>query len=173
MFIYSLPLIFGYSDFGSPLELLLILITLFVCLYLSAPLPEPLFEYKKLKPPMLYHHFLYSWTGQLSLKRVFWGFFIAFNLSIVFADYAVKIGLFSIASWMSAHFIFFFPSIFWTIAIWRSSGNTMSKLWAAYARLATLLVFVEYAAKIYIYRELSQEFFDCEQHALEYLICLQ
>ncbi len=173
MFIYSLPLIFAYADLGSPLELLLIAFTLFVILYLSAPPPDPLEEHKPLKAPLLYHHFLYSWTAQLSLARVFWGFFICFNLGILGADYAVKVGFFSIASWMGAHFLFFFPAVCWTVAIWRSSENTHSRLWAAYARLATVAVFVEYAAKIYIYREFPQIFFDCENRAMAYLICLE
>lgn len=171
MFIYSLPLIFTYTDLGSPIELLLIALTLLAVLFISAPYPIPNLDSEPLKPPRLYYYFLYSLNAQLSLARVFWPFFILFNLIVFGADTAIKAGLFSVGSWSSAHFTFFFPSFIWTIAVWRSSENTDSKLWATCARLMTLAVFFEFALKIYIYQVYPRIFFNCEERILDYMIC--
>jgi len=171
MFIYSLPLIFTYTDLGSPIELLLISLTLFAVLYISAPFAIPDIESLPLQQPRLYYYFLYSLSAQLSLARVFWPFFILFNLTIFGADTAIKAGVFSVGSWSSAHFIFFFPSLIWSISVWRSSENTASKLWAASARLMTLAVFFEFALKAYIYQVYPRLFFNCAERILDYLIC--
>lgn len=170
MFIYSLPLLFSYTDLGSPFELLAIVVILFVTLLISAPFRNEELEDKPFNYP-LYYYFAYAWTAQLSLWRVFWPFFLLLNVSFYAADYAAKAGELSVSSWDDVYFMFFFPSIFWAIAVWRSSANTYSKSWAAYARLMTLAVFFEYGLKLYIRSEYAKIFFNCQDRLMDYMNC--
>jgi hypothetical protein len=170
MFVYSLPLIFTYTNIGSPLELLAVVLLLWLALYLSAPFKNEELEDKPFNYP-LYFYFVYAWSGQLSLWRVFWPFFLLLNLSFYAADYAVKIEEISVSSWDDVYFMFFLPSFFWAIAIWRSSANTTKKIWAAYARLMTLAVFFEYGLKIFIRNEYANVFFNCQERMLDYVTC--
>ena len=170
MFIYSLPLFFSETTLGSPLELLLILITLFVVLLISAPLSENTAEDKPFAYP-LYYYVMYAWQGQLALWRVFWPFFLLLNAGIFMADYSAKSAWISVSSWDDAHFMFFVPSIFWSIAVWRSSANTQSRTAMAYARLITILVFFEYGLKILIRHEYARIFFNCQDNLVDYISC--
>ncbi len=170
MFIYSLPLFFSEMHLGNPLELLLMLTIVSISLLISAPFTEAYQEERTFNYP-LYHYILYAWQGQLALWRVFWPFFILLNVGIFTADYAAKAAWISVSSWDDAHFMFFFPSVFWSIAVWRSSENTPSKTSAAYARLMTLLVFCEYGLKILIRQNYTQIFFDCQDSLPDYVSC--
>ncbi len=170
MFFYSLPFFFSYTDFGSPLELFAIVAVLFVVLLLSAPLPDESFEHRPIHYP-LYYYLVYAWIGQLSLWRVFWPFFLLLNLVLLTADYQGKAGEISVSSWDNLHFVFFLPSIFWTMAVWRSSANTSKKIWAAYARLASIAVFFEYGLKLFIRSEYANVFFECQDKMLDYISC--
>jgi hypothetical protein len=170
MFIYSLPLIFTYTNLGNPFELLAIVAILWVTLLISAPFPEENLEDKPFNYP-LFQYFLYAWTAQLRLWRVFWPFFLILNVSFFAADYAVKAGELSVSSWDDVYFMFFFPSIWWTIAVWRSSANTTNKNWAAYSRLMTIAVFFEYGLKIVIRNEYPQVFFNCQDKLMDYMMC--
>lgn len=172
MFIYSLPLFFTYTDIGSPLELLAITLILFVTLFISAPFPDESFEEIPVNRSLyLYYYFLQASVGQLSLWRVFWPFFIILNLGLFITDYQAKAAEISVSSWDDLHFMFFFPSIFWTVAVWRSSANTSKKIWATYARLATLAVFFEYSLKIFIRSEYPNIFFECQEKMMDYMSC--
>ena len=170
MFIYSLPLFFTYLNFGSPLELFAIVAILFVALLLSAPFTDDSLEDKPFNYPV-YYYLIYAWTGQLSLWRVFWPFFVLLNIGLLSADYQTKAGEISVSSWDDLHFLFFFPSIFWTIAVWRSSASTSKKIWAAYARLLTLAVFFEYGLKIVIRSKYPAIFFECQEKMMDYMSC--
>lgn len=170
MFFYSLPLFFTYTDFGTPLELFAIVVILFAALLLSAPFPSDSLEDKPFNYPLIYY-FIYAWTAQLSLWRVFWPFFLSINIGFYIADYAAKAGELTVSSWDNLYFMFFFPSIWWLIAVWRSSENTTAKLWSATARLMTLAVFFEYGLKLFIRSEYPQIFFECQDKLMDYLIC--
>lgn len=170
MFVYSLPLFFTYANLGSPLELFAIVVVLFAALFVSAPFPDEILEDKPFNYP-LYFYFLYAWAGQLSLWRVFWPFFVILNAGFFITDYQAKAGEISVSSWDDLHFMFFFPSIFWTIAVWRSSANTSKKIWAAYARLMTVMVFFEYGLKLLIRSEYPNIFFECQEKMMDYMSC--
>lgn len=170
MFIYSLPLFFSYADFGSPLELLIIFATLFVVLFLSAPLMDVELEDKPFNYP-LYQYCLYAWTARLALWRVFWPFFICLNLGLFGADYAVRAGIFTVSSWDDVHFMLFVFGIFWTIGVWRNSINCLSRTWMAYARLMTLAMFLEFAIKLFMRMEYPRILFNCTDRVLDYLVC--
>lgn len=170
MFIYSLPLFFTYANLGTPLELFAIAAILFAALLVGAPFPEENLEDRGFNYP-LYFYFLYAWSGQLNLWRVFWPFFIILNVGFFITDYQTKAGEISVSSWDDLHFMFFFPSIVWTIAVWRSSANTSKKIWAAYARLLTLAVFFEYGLKIFIRSHYANIFFECQEKMMDYMSC--
>lgn len=170
MFIYSLPLFFSYTDFGTPLELFAIAAVLFVALLLSAPFPNNNLEDQPFNYPLI-DYFIYAWTAQLPLWRIFWPFFLILNAGFYAADYAVKAGELTVSSWDNLYFMFFFPSIWWLIAVWRSSENTAAKVWAASARLMTLAVFFEYGLKAFIRSEYPQVFFECQDKLMDYLMC--
>jgi hypothetical protein len=170
MFIYSLPLFFTYTGLGQPIELLAIIIILWVALLISTPFPDTAFEDRHFDYS-LFVYFLYASAGQLSLSRVFFPFFILLNIGFFMADYQTKAGEMSISSWDDVHFMFFLPSILWLIAVWRSSANTTKRIWAASARLASLLVFLEYGLKILIRIRYSSVFFECQEKMLDYMSC--
>ena len=170
MFIYSLPLLFSNSKMGSPLELLAIAGILLASLWISAPFPETDWEDKPFNYP-LHQYFLYAWSAQLRLWRVFYPFFVLFNVGVFSADYQAKAGEISVSSWDDVHFMFFLPSLFWTIAVWRSSANTTQKIWAALARLGTLLVFFELGVKTLIRSQYASLFFECQEKMLDYISC--
>jgi len=170
MFIYSLPLIFTYTDLGSPLELLIIMLTLGIVLYISAPIPNSDVEDKSFNYP-LYQYFIYAWTAQLPLWRIFWPYFISFNLGIYAADVAVRTGILSVSSWDSAHFVFVVPGWFWLVSVWRNSENATKKIYSTSARLMTIAVIFEYILKLYLRIESPRILFNCEDRILDYLIC--
>lgn len=170
MFIYSLPLFFSYINLGSPFELLAIAFVLFIVLYISAPFPDEGFEDRPFNYP-LYFYFLYGWAGQLSLWRVFWPFFVILNAGLFITDYQAKAGEISVSSWDDVHFMFFFPSLWWAIMVWRSGANTSKKIWAAYSRLAALAVFFEYGLKILIRNDYPNIFFECQEKMMDYMSC--
>ncbi len=170
MFFYSLPLFFNETQIGTPLELFLLLITLWGALLISAPNTD---NYTEETSPRysLYQFILQAWQGQLALWRVFWSFFILLNLGIFSADYSAKAAWISVSSWDDAHFMFFVPSIFWTIAVWRNSENSTSRLEIGSMRLMTILVFFEYALKTFIRHQYPQIFFDCQENLVDYISC--
>lgn len=170
MFVYSLPFFFTETGLGNPLELFLIMLILCVVLLISAPYPEEDFVAGAF-PYRLYDYLVLAWQGQLGLGRVFWPFFILVNGGIFGADYAVKAAWISVSSWDDAHFMFFFPSVFWCIAVWRNSPNSASRLSIAYARLLSLSVFLEYGLKLLIRREYAAIFFDCQDSLVDYISC--
>jgi hypothetical protein len=170
MFIYSLPLFFSETGLGSPLELFLIALILFIILLLSVPYPDNTHVDRPFNYP-LYNYILFAWQGQLALWRVFWPFFILLNGGIFAADYSVKSAWISVSSWDDAHFMFFLPSLFWAIAVWRNSENTNSPIGAAYARLMSLSVFFEYGLKLLIRHDYASLFFGCQDGVIDYLSC--
>jgi hypothetical protein len=170
MFIYSLPLLFNEMNIGNPLELWAIVIILAIVLQISAPFPDESFINNPC-PYSIYLYCIYAWSAQLSLRLVFWPFFILFNIGIYAADYLAKIGDISISSWDDVHFMFFFPSLLWSITVWRSSENTHSRFFATGARLMTLAVFFEYCLKLSIRSQYTPLFFNCEDKLLDYISC--
>jgi hypothetical protein len=170
MFVYSLPLLFTYTTLGTPFELLAIASILFAALLISAPFREDVLEDKPFNYPLTYY-FAYAWNAQLPLWRVFWPFFIILNSGLYAADYTAKMGELTVSSWDNLHFMFFFPSIWWCCAVWRSSENTSKKIWAASARLMTIAVFFEYGLKVFIRSEYPQIFFECQDKLMDYMMC--
>lgn len=170
MFIYSLPLFFTHTNFGSPLELSIIFITLFMVLYISAPFTDVEREDKPFNGS-LYNYCLYAWTARLALWRVFWPFFLLLNFGLYGADYAVRTGIFTVSSWDDIHFMLFVAGTFWSMGVWRNSINSDSRIWMAVARLMTLAMFLEFMVKTVLRINSPRMLFNCTERILDYLVC--
>jgi hypothetical protein len=166
MFIYSLPLFFTHMGFTSPLDFLVIFITLFIVLFITSLLGRE--RSQKLSSDS---YFYAAWNGGVSLKWVFWPFFLILNTCLYAADTLVKAGIFTVSSWDDIHLMLLLPIVWWTTAIWRCSSNTQLSVWAACAQLMTFAVFFEYALKLLIRIDYPRIFFECDELLLDYGSC--
>jgi len=173
MFIYSLPILFAYMQFGTLVEYLITIIFLLLLLYIATP--YSLFfkeaEWGAVSELSFYQYLFDSWNGQIKLWLVFWPFFILLNIVLFVVDDLAKAGEFTVSSWDAAHFMLFTPIIFWVISVWRNSLNTCSRYWAVLARFMTLAVFFEYGLKWVIRQDYPRVFFECQEIALDYAAC--
>lgn len=166
MFFYSLPILFYEIQIISPVELLIIMCGLVVVLFISAPQPDQGWKNQD------YDSFLLaSWLGGVSLQWVYWPYFLLLNASLLFADLLAKSGKITVSSWDEIHFVILLTIVWWTTSIWRCSANTGSKIFAAFARLTTIAVFVEYGLKLYIRIDYPRIYFNCEDILLDYGSC--
>jgi hypothetical protein len=133
MFFYSLPIFFNDIKLASPIECLLMAVAVFVALYISAPPPEQNWRQQPFDSFLLT-----SWLGGVSLYWVFWPFFIFLNSGLFAADLMAKTGAITVSSWDEIHFILLFTVAWWVTSVWRCSGNTQARIWAALARFLPL-----------------------------------
>ncbi len=173
MFIYSLPVLFTYMQFGTPLEFILVILFLLAMLRIVTTVDEKFneVEWGSVKDLTLYQYLFDSWDGMVKLWLVFWPFFIILNVSLFLCDSLAKAGMFTVSSWDEIYFILLTPVLFWTTIVWRNSANTRSIYWAIAARFMTLAVFFEYALKLAIRRDYPRIFFECQDIALDYAAC--
>ena len=166
MYIYSLPLFFSQIGLASPLELLIIIMSLFVVLFISSPLSGD-----NLQKRSVDNYLFAAWSGYIALKWAFWPFFLILNACLYAADTLSKAGMLTVSSWDDVHLMLLLPTIWWTTAVWRCSTNTHIRFWAACARLLTLAVFFEYGLKLLIRIDYPRIFFGCEELLLDYGSC--
>ncbi len=173
MFIYSVPILLFHIQLGTPLELILITLFLYILLFIATPFIPGSNDQEggELLGLSFYKYLLHAWTGQLKLWVVFWPFFIFLNLSLYLTDNLAKQGSFTVSSWDEIHFMLLMPVIFWTMSVWRSSMNTDLRIFAAGARFMTLSVFFEYGLKLLIRKDFPRIFFNCEEVILDYATC--
>lgn len=173
MFINSLPIFFTYIQLGSPLDLLLIALLIYVVVYLSMPFIASGQDQTciALTGLSFYKYLLYSLMGQLKLWVVFWPFFILLNISLYLIDTLAMQGHFTVTSWDEVHFILLTPAIFWMISVWRNSSHTKWRLSGAGARFMTLAVVFEYVLKLVIRDDYPRIFFACQDIMLDYASC--
>lgn len=166
MFFYSLPILFNDIQLVSPIECLLMTVATFVVVYISAPPPEQNWQQQPFDSFLLA-----SWLGDVSLYWVFWPFFLLLNASLLATDLLAKSGSLTVSGWDEIHFALLLTIAWWTTSIWRCSGNTQARIWAALARLATIAVSVEYGIKLLIRIDYPRIFFNCEDILLNYGSC--
>jgi hypothetical protein len=166
MFIYSLPLFFNHIRLASSLEMLIILMALFMVLFISSPFCED-----NVQKQVFDNYLFAAWSGNFSLKWVFWPFFLVLNTCLYAADTLAKEGMFTVSSWDDVHLMLLLPIAWWITAVWRCSANTQLRLWATCARLLTLGVFFEYGLKLLIRIDYPRIFFGCEELLLDYGSC--
>lgn len=173
MFIYSLPILFTYIQFGTTQEYLGTIIFILVLLVIMTPFDSSYkkIEWGKISELTMYKYLFDSWMGLVKLWLVFWPFFIFLNLSLYITDSLVKAGKLSVSGWDEIHLILLMPIILWTTAIWRGSLNTGSRYWAIAARFMTIAVFFEYGLKLAIRIDYPRIFFQCKELALDYSSC--
>ncbi len=117
------------------------------------------------------HYLKNAWLGRKPLWTVFWPYFVFFNVSIFVVDSATIAGWLSVSTWDDVYFILMTPTIIWTIAVWRNSGNSHFHLWVVLARFAVLMVYFEYALKLLIRIDYPRLFFNCNEVVLDYAAC--
>ena len=166
MFYYSLPILFNDIQLISPVELFLIMSAIFAALYFTAPQPQPDWRQESFDSFLLT-----AWLGGIALTWVFWPFFLFLNTSLLMADLLAKTGKLTVSSWDEIHFALLLTVVWWATSIWRCSSNTDTRLWAALARLTTILVVIEYALKLLIRIDYPRIFFNCEDILLDYGSC--
>jgi len=173
MFIYSIPILFGYMQFGTPVEFLGVIVFLLILLYIATHVGIDFKEIKwgKVTDLTFYQYLFDSWNGVVKLWLVFWPFFIIVNISLFGIDTLAKAGMLTVSGWDEIHFILVTPVIFWVIIVWRNSVHTISRYWAVAARFMTLTVFFEYVLKLIIRRDYPRVFFECQDIALDYAAC--
>lgn len=173
MFVYSVPILFGYIQFGSPMEFIGVIGFLLVLLFMVTPAGIDFREitWGKVSELSFYQYLFDSWNGMIKLWLVFWPFFILLNVSLFGIDSLAKAGRLTVSSWDEIHFILVTPAIFWVITVWRNSIHTSSRYWAIAARFMTISVFFEYVLKLVIRRDYPRIFFECQDIALDYAAC--
>ena len=171
MYRYSLVILSNNVEFLSPLELLLIVLSVWGLLLISSPIPEDNYFIVKLKDFSVYIYLVQAWSSQASLMSVFWPFFIAINGLLYMTDTLANQGYISVSSWDEIHFMLITPCLLWTIAVWKNSTNTQLRLLSSAARLMTLAVFFEYVLKLWVRIDYPRILFNCDNTTLNYVSC--
>lgn len=173
MFIYSLPILFTYMQWGAPREFILVILFFLMVLFISTPYDAHFKEgeWGKESDLTINKYLVDAWVGLVKLWLVFWPFFIFLNIAFFITDNLAKKGSITVSSWDEIHFILLTPVIFWTIIVWRNSINTGIRFWAIAARFLTLTVFFEYILKLLIRRDFPRIFFECQEISLDYAAC--
>lgn len=161
MLVYTLSLLLAYTAFISTLEVAALAAGLAMLMYLVTPQASS--ETEPRVPPSFYYYLQWSWLGYLPLRQVFWPFFLLFNCLLLFIDYQVQEGDFTIAAWVTTHVILAMPIIYWTGAVWRCSVHCSKQYWAVAARWLVVLTYLDFGLRWVIYHFYPQIFFDCAQ----------
>ena len=165
MFYFSLPIIFYDVRLLSPGEFFLINCISLALLFFTAPLAQTAPSEAK------DHYILNAWLGRLPLNSAFWPFFLLFNAILISSDLLVKFSYISVSSWDDIHSILVLPYLWWLVSVWRCSGHTSNRMWAALARLATLWIILEYGFILLIRIEYPRLFFSCDELFMNYSNC--
>jgi hypothetical protein len=173
MFIYTLSFLFANSSLLNPIEFLFIITLLYFLLYFTAPYPDKTETGPATigKQTSFLQHIYAALSGEMALWLVFWPYFLLLNLILITADSLAVTSRLSVSSWDDILLVAVSSSLIWTAAIWRSSWQTKSRIWAALARLLTLCAFFDYAMRILIRVEYPRAFFNCAELLLNYSSC--
>ncbi len=170
MLVYPLSFLFYHTKQVSPQELLGVIFFLYLLLYISAPQPEGVWQRSEPKQSVVLI-LQDAWFGEISLWRAFWPYFLVLNAVLYAVDSLVTGAMLSVSSWDDVLIIAVCSSILWCVAVWRASANTGSRIWGAFARLATLCAFLDFILRIWVRAEYPSEFFNCQEMILNYTNC--
>ncbi len=170
MFINTLPIIFTYVHLFTPIEAGIFLTAVFGLVYFYTPVINPL--WKERACGNWYVILKSAWLGKVALWRAFWPFFLIINGILFYIDYRIANITYTIASWKTVHGMVFLPILWWTIAVWRCSGNTHQRWQAAGARTFTIYLFLELLLRLFISIQHPITLFDCRLLVMEYGDCL-
>ena len=170
MFVYSLSIIFLYTDFFKPLGFFLLLGGIFGIDYFTAP--EPNIHWHEEKFKNLYFMLQTCWLGQASLWRAFWPFFVLANIAFFYIDYRITNSSYTLASWRTVHFMLFLPTVWWVRSVWKCSTNTSKKIWSTCARSIAVYFVIDFFLRLFISFEYSHIILDCTLLEMENGECL-
>lgn len=172
MFVYTLSFLFTKTTLLSSVEFLIIILILYAFLYFTAPYPDKAIATPKTTgKPSFILQVQAAFHGEMALWIVFWPYFLILNLILITADSLAVTSSISVSSWDDILLMAISSSLMWTIAIWRCSWQTNSRIWAALARLLTLCAFLDYCLRILIRIDYPRAFFNCEEAILNYSTC--
>jgi len=169
MLINTLSLLFAFTDYISELQALGLAVVLWLLVDWITPRPAEYWQWTE--PKSVYYYLHASWLGNLPLKDAFWPFFVLFNAALVYSDYRIEEGSFTVASWVTVHIILTMPLVYWTGAVWRCSAQTPRKFWASSARTLTLLAWAEFWLRWVILEQYPNIFFNCQQMITQWGDC--
>lgn len=170
MLVYPLSFLFYHTKQVGPQEFLGVVFFLYLLLYISAPQPEGVWQGHAPKQSVVLM-IQDAWFGEISLWRAFWPYFLILNVVLYTADRLATSAMLSVSSWDDILLMAVFSSILWCVAVWRASANTGSRIWGAFARLATLCVFFDFILRIVVRVDYPSEFFNCQELLLNYTNC--
>lgn len=173
MLVYTLDFIFSNINLLSPVEFFSIIFILYFLLYISAPYPDHGWQDHVTRQPRESIVLIIqdAWFGEIALWRAFWPYFLILNAGLYAADSLAKGAMLSVSSWDNVLVMSVSSSIIWCVAVWRTSANTGSRVWGAFARLTTLCVFFDFALRILVRAYYPSEFFNCQELLLSYTNC--
>ena len=161
MFVYTLPVIFIHTSLITPIGLIIIILGLYCILHLSAPVPDDTWRDYPLKQIDL--SYIYDgWYGEIALWKVFWPYFLILNTGLYITDYQAIGAAISVSSWDTIQMLFFISSIWWYVAVWRTSEKTGQRIWCALARTATFCAMFDFSLRVLIRVGYPRIFFNCQ-----------
>ncbi len=178
MLINSLSAFFAFTTLISPVEVSIILGVTAYTVFLLTPKQYTndinTWEGVKNSPHDSFDIYMYlqsTWLGRQSLLLTFVPFFLIINSALMYADYRVDTGTYTIASWLTILVILALPTFWWTISVWRCSASA-NRLWAILARFFTIAVYYECILRIIIAYYYPQIWFNCRQLIMELGDCI-
>ncbi len=165
----TLSLLFTFTHFINGPQAAAFALALGLLVYLMTPPPPA--DWMVRIAPNLYYFLHWSWLGYLRLSQAFWPFFLIYNAVLLYIDYRITEGSFTVASWITMHIILALPIVYWTVAVWRCSGNCSWRWLAVAARWAVLLVYCDLALRWVIYQYYPQVLFTCQERIVHWGDC--
>lgn len=170
MLVHTLNFLFININLLSPVEFFGIIFFLYFLLYFSTPQLEHGWQ-RHVPRQSVVLIIQDAWFGEMALWRAFWPYFLILNISLFAVDSLAKSAMLSVSSWDNVLVMAVSSFILWCVAVWRCTANTGSRVWGAFARLATLCAFFDLALRILVRVEYPSEFFNCQDALLSYTNC--
>ena len=159
MFVYSLPLIFAFTNLLTPRYFYFLLVIIFGVIFFSIPKVNS--NWTDHIERNFYLTLKSCWEGNVSLWRAFWPFFLIANAAFFYIDYRVENITYTISNWRTVHVILFFPGIWWIRSVWKCSSNSRKKIWPIFARSLAIYFVIDYGLRLLTSYQYPEVFFDC------------
>ncbi len=170
MFINTLPIIYTYTHLFSAVEAGLFITALFLLVYVYTPPSDRHWHEAKLPGWYLFLHA--AWLGNAALWRAFWPFLVFVNGVLAYIDYRIDSLTYTVASWITVHFMLILPIVWWLVAVWRCTSHTRFRLFGCFARTVTLCLIIEFILRFIITVKYPNTFFDCHLMVVQFGDCL-
>ena len=170
MFITTLPILFAFTHLISPLEIIIFFLAIFITVYMI----NPAIQVRPAAMPEggLYDFLYAAWMGEVPLRWAFWPFFILVNCAFLYIDYRIDTDTYTVNSWKTMHLIFFLPTVWWVLSVWRSSAKCSTKFWSSAARAVTIYLMFDFIIRVVLSFKYPTTLFSCRLLLIEYGDCL-